>query len=75
MAKFTRKDKRERIEVKKEREKYILMEARVRTDFHRSLKKWLELIKPNPADVAELERLYALDAEGPPESEETDNRD
>jgi hypothetical protein len=72
----SREDERERSEkAKEDREKHILMEARIRGDFHRALKRWLELIAPSPADIAELERMYALDAKGPLESEKTDNRD
>ena len=67
MAKLTRKDKREQSEkAKEELKKYILMEAHVRGNFHRALKRWLELIAPSPTDVTELKRMYALDAEGLP---------
>jgi hypothetical protein len=50
------------------------MEAHVRRNFHRALKRWLELIHPNPAEVAELNRMYALDVEDLPKSD-TDGRD
>jgi hypothetical protein len=75
MAKLTRKDKREQTEkANKELKHYILMEAHVRGNFHRALKRWLELIATSSADLAELERMYALNAEGLPKSE-TDGQD
>ena len=44
----------------KERREYILKEASVRAAFHRELRRWIALVNPNAADVAELERIGAL---------------
>jgi hypothetical protein len=65
MAKLTRKDKREQTEkADKELKQYILSEAKVRGDFHRCLKRWLE-----------LKRIHALHVDGLSESDLTNSRD
>jgi hypothetical protein len=51
---------RKEAQAEKERQEYILKEVSVRAAFHRELQRWIELVNPNPADVAELRKLYAL---------------
>ena len=47
-------------QAEKERQEYILKEVSVRAAFHRKLQRWIELVNPSPADVAQLRKLYAL---------------
>jgi site-specific recombinase len=47
-------------QAEKERQAYILKEISVRAAFHRELGRWIELVNPNPADLAQLRELYAL---------------
>jgi hypothetical protein len=50
----------EKAQAEKERREYILKEVSVRAAFHRELRRWIELVNPSAADVAELARLGAL---------------
>ncbi len=56
-------------QAEKERQKYILKEVSVRAAFHRQLQRWNELVNPNPADLAQLRKLYALQDSRSPQPE------
>jgi len=51
---------KKKAQAEKERQEYILKEASVRAAFQRELRRWHELVNPNPADVAQLKQLHAL---------------
>lgn len=56
-------------QAEKEKQEYILKEASVRAAFHRELRRWHELVNPNPADLAQLRELYALQDSRSPQPE------